>query len=146
MSETTDHQALAHFLHHIAAPRLPDLSYVWHTANESAGGAKTAGGVPLDVVREAQMGVVAGVWDWLYLGENQARTGDCRASIFSGLAVELKSPKAYRGKHNGLSVEQIAWRTRYIRNGWYTAVFCEWTEAAKLFVTWVGGDVRDFKF
>lgn len=147
MSETTAHEALASFLK-IAAARLPDLGYVWHTANESAGGQKTARGVPLDVLKEARMGAVAGVWDWLFLGANQQRIDGTGAYYFHGVAIELKSTKAYREKNNGLSPEQIAWRTRYIRNGWYTAVYAEqdWTDAAKLLIRWVGGDVEDFRF
>ena len=148
MSETTAHEALARFLHQIAAPRLPDLAYVWHTANESAGGAKTAGGIPLDVLKEARAGVVAGVWDWLYLGPNRQPVNDMGAFFFQGVAIELKSSKAYRTDNHGLSPEQDAWMTRYICNGWYTAVFPEndWVGAAHLFVRWVGGNVEDFNF
>lgn len=147
MSETTAHEALARFLK-IASATLPDLAYVWHTANESAGGAKSSNGVPLDVIKEARMGAVAGVWDWLYLGSNVQRIGDLDAYRFAGLAIELKSTAAYRKANQGLSPAQIAWRTRYIRNGWYTAIYPEdaWPQAAEVLVRWVGGNVTDFRF
>lgn len=147
MSETTAHEALASFLK-IASAKLPDLAYVWHTANESAGGAKSARGVPLDVLKEARMGAVAGVWDWLYIGGNQLPIQTVENFYFSGVAIELKSTRAYRTEHQGLSPEQIAWRTHYIRHGWYTAIYPEqaWTDAARLLVRWVGGDIEDFRF
>lgn len=146
MSETTAHMALAEFLK-VASARLPDLAYVWHTANESAGGAKTRTGVPLDVLREARMGAVAGVWDWLYIGANAAPIAEMRAGYFGGLAIELKSTKAYRSADHGLSPAQQAWQTRYVCSGWYIAVFPEqdWTKAARLLVRWVGGNVEDFR-
>lgn len=148
MSEQTAHEALADFLRQHAAPRLPELAFVWHTANESAGGAKTRSGVPLDVIKEARMGCVAGVWDWLYIGNNQCGIGECGPYYFVGLAVELKSSRAYRTKEQGLSDDQIGWRRHYIKHGWYTAVYPEqdWQAAALLFVRWVGGDVNDFQF
>jgi hypothetical protein len=68
--------------------------------------------------------------------------------VFGGVAIELKSSKAYRTANQGLTPEQIAWRAHYIKHGWYTAVYPEqdWPDAARLFVTWVGGNVEDFKF
>ena len=147
MSETTAHIALAQFLK-CAAGQLPALSFVWHTANESAGGPKAANGIPLDVLREARMGSVSGVWDWLVIGGNHHRIDGQGAYFFLGLAVELKSTKAYRSKDQGLSDAQKAWRSHYMRHGWYTAIYPEdrWHEAAQLFVKWVGGDVNDFRF
>lgn len=147
MSETAAHEALASFLK-IAAAKLPDLGYVFHVANESAGGAKTAGGIPLDVLKEARMGAVAGVWDWLFLGTNRQPVSGMGAFFFQGVAIELKSSKAYRTANHGLSPEQDAWMTRYICNGWYTAVYPEndWTGAAQLLIRWVGGNIEDFKF
>lgn len=145
MSETTDHQALARFLR-IAAAKLPDLAFVWHTPNESAGGARNDKGVPLDVLKEARMGTVAGVWDWLFLGCNLAPIQLAPTARYHGVAIELKSTSAYRSKNRGLSDAQLEWQNRYEINGWYTAVFCEWTEAAQLLIRWVGGDVNDFRF
>jgi hypothetical protein len=146
MSEQTDHQALARFLRVYAAPRLPDLAFVWHTPNESAGGGKAANGVPLDVLREAQMGAIPGVWDWLYIGLNKAPIGGAEMFMFNGVAIELKSAKAYQGRHNGLSTAQLVWRDFYHSRGWHTAVFCNWVEAAHLLIQWVGGNVEDFRF
>lgn len=147
MSETSAHEALARFLK-VATPRLPDLAFVWHTANESAGGAKTSRGIPLDVLKEARMGAVAGVWDWLYIGHNLAGIGECGPFYFAGLAIELKSTRAYKTANQGLSDAQIAWRRHYIKHGWYTAIYPEqdWHEAARLLVRWVGGDIADFDF
>lgn len=147
MSETTAHEALATFLK-VATPRLPDLAYVWHTANESAGGAKSARGIPLDVLKEARMGAVAGVWDWLFLGPNRLPLDGCEAGAYAGVAIELKSAGAFRKRDQGLSPEQIAWRRRYIRNNWFTDVYPEqnWPDAARLLIRWVGGDVNDFRF
>lgn len=148
MSETTAHEALASFLRDYAIPRLPDLAFVWHTANESAGGTRTRSGIPLDVLKEARMGVVAGVWDWLYIGYNLCGIGACAPFHFAGLAIELKSTRAYRTPHQGLSDAQVAWRRHYIKHGWYAAVYPEqaWPDAARLLVRWVGGDVNDFTF
>lgn len=148
MSETTAHEALASFLKNYAMPRLPDLAFVWHTANESAGGAKTRSGIPLDVLKEARMGAVAGVWDWLFIGGNRHPIAECGPFFWNGLAIELKSMKAYRQIDHGLSSAQVAWRRHYIKHGWYTAIYPEqeWPNAARLLVRWVGGDVNDFTF
>ena len=147
MSEQTAHEALAQFLK-IATPRLPDLAFVWHTANESAGGAKSRTGIPLDVLKEARMGAVAGVWDWLYIGHNLCGIFEIAPFHFSGLAIELKSTRAFRADSRGLTDAQIAWRRHYIKHGWYTAVYPEqeWHEAARLLVRWTGGNIEDFDF
>lgn len=150
MSETTAHEALADFLHRVAAPRLPRLTYAWHTPNEAnAGGstiATTKGRVPVEALKNARMGVVKGVWDWLLIGENQLPIEDER--VYAGLAVELKSIRAYRDKDHGLSTEQLTWGSYYRLHGWYTAVFPEndWVGAAHLFVRWAGGRIEDFNF
>jgi len=147
MSETTAHEALADFLRR-ATPRLPALGFVFHVANESAGGAKTSGGIPLDVLKEKRMLAVPGVWDFMYIGANLSGIGECGAYHFAGVAIELKSTRAYRTKDQGLSDAQKAWRRHYIQHGWYTAVYPEerWPEVAQLFVAWVGGSVDDFDF
>ncbi len=147
MSEQSAHEALAQFLT-VATPRLPDLAFVWHTANESSGGAKSSRGIPLDVLKEARMGAVAGVWDWLYIGANVHRIGDIPSYVYIGLAIELKSTKAFRTANQGLSNAQIAWRRHYIKHGWYTVVYPEqdWHEAARLLVQWTGGKLEDFDF
>jgi hypothetical protein len=148
MSETTAHEALADFLHNVAAPRLAALSFVFHVANESAGGPKARNGVPLDVLKEARMGTRAGVWDFLYIGSNMLPIGEMGAYYWHGLAIELKSAAAFRKRDQGLSDDQKLWRGHYIKHGWYTAVYPEqdWTDAARLFVRWVGGNVEDFEF
>lgn len=152
MSETSAHEALAQFLHHIAAPRLPALLLVWHTPNEAnAGGATITtarGRVPLEAIKNARMGVRPGVWDWLYIGPNLRPIDRAMPGTYQGLAIELKSTRAYCEKERGLSSEQIAWGRHYSANSWYTEVFPEerWTDAARLLVTWVGGRVQDFDF
>ncbi len=95
-----------------------------------------------------QLGVVPGVWDILYIGHNLAGIGECGPFYFAGVAIELKSTRAYRTKDHGLSPEQIAWRRHYSKHGWYTAVYPEqdWQEAGKLLVRWVGGNMEDFQF
>lgn len=139
MSELTAHISLFHFFK-IASAKLPDLGYVWHTKNENADEAERK--------RGGSLGVVPGVWDILFIGPNLARIADSPPYFFQGVAIELKSTKAFRTKNQGLSDEQVAWRARYIRNGWYTAIYPEndWPEAARLLVRWVGGDVEDFDF
>lgn len=139
MSELTAHISLFHFLK-VASARLPDLGYVWHTRNENADEAERKHG--------GQIGVIPGVWDVLFIGDNQVEVDEMPAYFFQGVAIELKSAAAYRKKDRGLTAEQVAWRTRYIRNGWFTAVYPEqdWTEAARLLVRWVGGNVEDFDF
>ncbi len=139
MSELTAHISLFHFLK-IASLKLPDLGYVWHTRNENADES--------DRKRGGQLGVIAGVWDILLIGDNQGRIGSFGPYYFAGLAVELKSSKAYKSKDNGLSPAQLAWRAEYHRQSWYTAVYPEqeWTDAARLLVRWVGGNVDDFDF
>ncbi len=139
MSELTAHISLFQFLA-IASVKLPDLAYVWHTRNENANEA--------DRKRGGQLGVIPGVWDILYVGNNQGGIGECGAYHFAGVAIELKSTRAYRTANQGLSDAQIAWRRHYIKHGWYTAIYPEqdWTDAARLLIRWVGGDVNDFLF
>lgn len=151
MSETTAHLALAEFLTRFQG-RLPALAFVWHTANESAGGAKIsikdARGrprqVPVDVLKEASMGARAGVWDWLYIGRCQSPN----LPDYLGVAIELKSDKAYKSENQGLSPEQRAWQIHYRSCGWLTAVYPEsrWQDAALLIVEYCGGDPADFRF
>ena len=147
MSEQSAHEALAHFLK-IGTPRLPDLAFVWHTANESAGGAKSRTGIPLDVLKEARMGSVAGVWDWLCIGGNQQPIQTVPNFYFAGVAIELKSSRAFRTANQGLSDAQIVWKKHYNRHGWYTVVYPEqeWQSAARLLVQWTGGNLEDFNF
>ncbi len=147
MSEQSAHEALAQFLK-VATPRLPDLAFVFHCANESAGGPKARSGVPIDVLKEARAGAVAGVWDWLYIGHNLCGIGECGPFYFAGLAIELKSTRAFRTANQGLSDAQVVWRRHYIKHGWYTVVYPEqeWHEAARLLVQWTGGMLEDFDF
>lgn len=135
MSETTAHISLVEFLD-MHTERLPMLRWVFHVANESAGGAKTKDGVPLDVLKEAEMGVRAGVWDFLLI------------LPAGGVAIELKSDGAYKKRDNGLSPAQVAWRAHYEACGWDCYVFPEsrWHEAALLLVDVCGGNPTDYDF
>lgn len=139
MSELTAHISLFHFLK-IAAAKLPDLAFVWHTRNENADEAERK--------RGGQLGVVPGVWDVLYIGTNRKPIEGVEMFVFSGVAIELKSTKAYPLFNHGLTIQQANWRTHYTRNGWYTAIYPEqdWQQAALLLVRWVGGNVEDFRF
>lgn len=148
MSETTAHLSLVDFLARHTA-RLPMLGFVFHCANESAGGAKSKSGVPLDVLKEARMGAQAGVWDFMMLLP-------CRSILLSGMyaerpcgvAIELKSDIAYKRPHNGLSPSQVAWRAHYELCGWACYVFPEsrWHEAALLLVACAGGEASEYCF
>jgi len=135
MSETSAHLSLVDFLDR-HADRLPLLSYVFHVANESAGGAKSRSGIPLDVLKEARMGCRAGVWDFQII------------LPAGGIAIELKSNAAYKRPHNGLSPAQLTWRAHYEACGWACYVFPEsrWTEAALTLVAACGGDVDAYVF
>jgi hypothetical protein len=135
MSETSAHLSLVDFLDRTAL-RLPDLAFVFHVANESAGGAKSKSGVPLDILKEARMGCRAGVWDFMLIRP----TG--------GVAIELKSDAAYKKRDEGLSPAQVAWRAHYEACGWDCYVFPEsrWHEAALLLVAYAGGDPSDYQF
>lgn len=139
MSELNAHISLFHFLK-IASAKLPDLAFVWHTRNENADEAERK--------RGGQIGVIPGVWDVMYIGTNQAPIGTCRPLFFQGVAIELKSTKAYPLFNHGLTIQQANWRERYTRNGWHTAIYPEndWVGAAHLLVRWVGGNVEDFRF
>lgn len=141
MSETTAHLSLVDFLDR-TTPRLPALAYVFHTANESAGGAKTKRGIPLDILKEAQMGVRAGVWDFQLILPG-VYTGGA-----SGCAIELKSDRAYKTAYHGLSDDQRRWQAYYTLCGWETHVFPEsrWHEAALLLVARCGGNPEDYCF
>lgn len=139
MSELTAHISLFHFLK-VASARLPELAYVWHTRNENADEDERK--------RGGQLGVVPGVWDVLYIGQNQACIGVLAPRECRGVAIELKSKAAYRKAQNGLTPDQIRWRAHYSNNYWFTAIYPEqdWPEAARLLVRWVGGDIEDFRF
>lgn len=135
MSEATAHLSLVDFLDR-HAERLPALAFVFHVANESAGGAKSKSGVPLDVLKEARMGAQSGVWDFMLLLPG------------GGLALELKSDAAYRKAYNDLSPAQRRWRAHYEACGWTTYVYPEsrWHEAALRLVAACGGDPNDYQF
>lgn len=151
-SEKELHNNLAAFLL-VAQQLYPALHYCKHCPNESSGTGprKTimskgrAVSVPLDVLANAKRGVVAGVWDWELLYPNAAALDGQRACYWRGIAIEIKTYKAYRTKDNGLSDDQLEWQKHYKANLWRTLVFCDWRAAAVYLVRWVGGDVRRFE-
>lgn len=157
-TEKQHHKNLIEFFHRLGEPRYPQLQFVKHTANEALGGGGTkvqirtdAGAVayvPASVLEGYAMGVRPGVWDFEYLGPNlgpipapefSALPPIHPAGSFRGCAVELKVGK------NTLSPDQERWQRQYQANGWYTAVFYHWCEAATFFVRWVGGDPAQFE-
>jgi hypothetical protein len=146
--EEGHHRALVQFIK-LTEGQLPELAFVKHTRNESSGGPKVtrrdrASGrmveIPLDVIRGAELGVRAGVWDFEYLGRNRVPIDDKPAFFYAGLAIELKSDVG------SLSPEQKTWRTHYLHNGWYTVVFRHHVDAAQFLVRWVGGNPNHFHF
>lgn len=139
MSETSAHLSLVEFLD-MHTDRLPMLRWVFHVANESAGGAKTKDGIPLDVLKEARMGASAGAWDFMLILPYCPHP--------AGVAIELKSDSAYKKRDSGLSPAQVAWRAHYEACGWDCYVFPEsrWHEAALLLVAVCGGNPDDYSF
>jgi hypothetical protein len=150
MSEQAEHMALTHFLK-VAEGRLPALRFVKHTPNEANGGGKkirtsyikrdgSTGWkmTPLEAIRNSQMGVRAGAWDWELIGFNLSPIWGRPTAYFNGLAIEMKAGD------NGLSPEQKIWEAHYQVNGWKTFVCHDWIIAAGILVLWVGGDPRDF--
>lgn len=146
MSETGDQMALFDFLARVEG-RYPLLAYVFHPANEaSGGGAKvrvqytkrdgSAGWrqVPVEALQNARMGVKAGVWDVWAPFRNRADVWGYPARVFVGLVIEMKT------EQGALSTEQEAWRDFLREEGWGCQVCREWTDAARLLVTWAGGE------
>lgn len=143
MSETSEQRALFDFLARMEG-RYPLLAFVKHTPNEANGGGNTVTlrgpngkmrNVPVEVLRNAQMGVKAGAWDIEYLGPNEGSIPElCPADFYRGLAIEMKA------KNGRLSDEQKEWREHYRANGWHTKVCDDWTVAARLLLRWVGGN------
>lgn len=148
MSELSAHLSLVAFLA-TARERLPMLGFVFHVALESAGGAKSKRGVPLDVLKEARMGASAGVWDFmLILPPMSILPNGMYVGGPPGVAIELKSDAAYKKRDHNLSPSQVAWRAHYEACGWDCYVFPEsrWTEAALLLVEYAGGEASEYCF
>lgn len=144
-SEDEIHRNLVSFLL-TARGQLPKLHFCKHTPNEAVGGGPIVermykgklSRVPLSVLQNAQRGVVAGVWDFEYLGINESPINHKPAGWYRGLAIELKH-------QTDLSDEQILWQQHYELNGWHTRIFREWHLAAAYLVRWVGGDPAQFE-
>lgn len=119
----------------------PKLRFIKHTPNEAKGGGKMIetfykgkrSRVPLSVLQNAKRGVVAGVWDFEYLGINESPIDHQPAGWYRGLAIELKHK-------TDLSDDQIIWQQHYELNGWRTRIFRDWRLAAIYCIRWVGGD------
>lgn len=147
-SEAQHHRAFVEFLR-TSEGQLPELHFVKHTPNESNGGRKVTRSdrrtgkridIPLDVIQKAEMGVVAGVWDFEYLGPNHCPIGDHPARTFRGFVIEFKA------RDRGLSDAQKVWKQHYMKNGLYPIIFRHYVDAANFVITWVGGDPRNFLF
>lgn len=126
MSESSDQAALFDFLARMEG-RYPALAFVKHTPNGEKRDIVTA-------TRLKRMGVRAGVWDVEFLYPNQADIAGRVPGHYRGLAVELKVGK------NDLTPDQRRWREHYDYNHWATCVCHTWTDAARLLLTWVGGN------
>lgn len=150
MSETAEHMALTHFLK-VAECRLPALRFVKHTPNEANGGGgkirtsytKRDGStgwkmIPLEAIRNSQMGVRAGAWDWELIGFNLYPIFGQPTGFYQGLAIEMKAEQGV------LSADQRLWEAHYQACGWKTMICRDWIIAAGILVLWVGGDPRDF--
>jgi hypothetical protein len=147
--EEAHHKAFVQFLN-TSMGQLPQLAYVKHTRNESFGGPKVTRAdrkrpgklveIPLDVIKAAQLGVRAGVWDFEYIGANRATVNGYRPNTYSGLAIEFKAPGGT------LTDEQKEWQRHYQSNNWRTEVFRHWVDAARYTILWMGGDLSRFLF
>lgn len=138
MSESTDQIALFDLLNRLAGldefgrpipgvtPRVPDLRWCFHPANERKDRAET--------IRAMRMGQRSGVWDIWAPFRNRAEILGCQPGAYAGLVVELKS------KTGVLTAEQIEWRDFLYNQGWLCVWYREWREAARTLILWAGGD------
>lgn len=124
--------------------RWPLLAYVTHVANESAGGSKVRRSytkrdgtqgykmVPLDVMRDAQMGVKKGVPDVICFVQHY----DAVLNVsYPGLVIEMKTDDGDTSPH------QKRWLAHLKQHGWFCVVNVgDWRPAARLIIDWCGGD------
>jgi len=54
----------------------------------------------------------------------KSKIGDWRTIVYSGLKIEVKTPKAYAKKNHGLSKEQQQYQMSVEEQGYRTAVVC----------------------
>jgi len=143
--ETAGQTALFELLKRIEG-RYPLLQYVTHIANESAGGAKVRRSytkkdgtqgfkmVPIDVLKDARMGVRKGVPDILCFVGRYDPAGNV---WYPGLAIEMKA------SDGDTSPNQERWLAHLRQQGWFCAVNVgDWRPAARLIIDWCGGDAR----
>lgn len=139
MSESTDQMALFDLLNRLAGTdgsgrplegvtaRLPLLRWVTHfPAGEKRDKATAA--------KLQRMGLRAGVPDVLCFTPNQLPIGDKPAYYYVGCVIERKAARGV------VSIEQRAWLKLLESAGWFVVIDREWTKAARLLITWVGGD------
>lgn len=127
MSETTDQMALFEFVARFQ-DRIPDLAWLFHPANGEKRDKATAG-------KLKSMGVRAGVPDvWLPV----TRYDPARNVVRNGVVIELKCGA------NKETPEQRAWLGFLQRQGWEAHICYEWTHAARILVTYLGCDPKEF--
>lgn len=143
MSEQSDQMALFSLINRLAGldeygkpipdvtPRYPLLRYAFHPANERRD--------KLESIKASRMGQRAGVWDIWLPAVNAEGFDDCKAATFVGCVIELKS------RNGRLSPEQQEWQQHLESHYWHTAVFTDWTDAARLLIRWVGGDPEEIE-
>lgn len=127
MSEATDQAALFEFCERMQE-RIPDLRWAFHVPNGEKRDKATA-------ARLKAMGTKPGVPDVLL----PVTRYDPQTNIVShGLAIELKHGR------NRETPEQIMWLGFLRRQGWQTATCYDWIEAARLLVSYLGHDAKEF--
>lgn len=145
-SEETEGQIALFDLLRRLEGRWPLLAYVTHVANESSGGSKVRRSytkrdgtqgykmVPVDVMRDAQMGVKKGVPDVVCFVQRY----DAVLNVaYPGLVVEMKADDGDTSPH------QKRWLAHLTAQGWKVVVNVgDWRPAARLIIDWCGGDSR----
>ncbi len=144
MSESSDQAALFSLLNTLAGcdasgrpivgstPRLPLLRWCFHVPNGEKRDKATA-------ARLQSMGVRRGIPDILFPVLNQQTIDGKPVCFFVGLAIELKSAN---GRTRPAQREWLAQLEVY---GWKSVVCYEWRDAARLLITWAGGDPKEIE-
>lgn len=126
-SEETDAQIALFDLLSRLEGRWPLLRYVTHVPNGGKRDKATA-------ARLKAMGVKPGVCDILVFCRNRCPIDGRPPLYFAGLADERKTTTGR------LSADQERWQKHLVHEGWYAVTSTDWTDEARLIISWCGGD------
>lgn len=127
MSEQSEQEALFEFCERFRE-RIPELQWAFHVPN---GGARH----PAVAAQLKAAGVKRGVPD-VFMPIARYDVG--LNVTYAGVVIEMKYGK------NKTSNEQKAWLGFLARQGWQTHISYSWTEAARILVTYLGYDAKEF--